>query len=566
MVCYFRPLRACSRTRLEISSGRAILNNQTVLRRALNTLSLVLLTATWTGCGFFGQRLAETTDPFLSDSTQQMANEQAPVSLPAIEATEPGQIQLTSFNASEDILLQHPVPAPQPMAPDEIVSDEPTEIITSGVYPIDLANALGLGGADSLQIRLARTQLFQAQARHFQAKTLWLPSLRMGVGYNKHDGQLQETEGNVLEVNRNSLFYGGGFGLGSVPIPGGAAGPPRLFVALSLADAWFKPLSACQEVAASGAGERVAQNDSLADIAIAYHGLVESHGRLANVQHALGLSERMVDQVSQFEQEGFSSKTEVSRARVDRSRWQRAVADARRQTIVRSAKLARMLRLPPQVQLVPAEEFVLPIEFVDPDMDIDFLISQGLAGRPEVAQYKALREAACFRVKEEEWRPWIPNVQVAASGGGFGGGPSTQFPGTASRSDVDILAVWELKNLGLGNVALQRIRRGELHQRLLELEEMRDRIAAEVVAAAADVTSYRQQMDLAREAIDAAGESYQLNEERIRASEGLPIELLQSISALTEAQNAYTEAVASYNRSQYRLMRAVGNPADVPTP
>ncbi len=539
--------------------------------RPIITLSLVLLTATWTGCGFFGQRVAETTDPFLSAPMQKMATQQAPVVLPVVEAKELGRIQLASFNTSEDILLQQPsLPALQPIAGGEPILAEAaqteTKIVAAGVYPIDLANALGLGGADSLQIRLARTRLFQAQARHFQAKTLWLPSLRGGIGYNKHDGRLQETEGAVLEINRNSLYYGGGFGLGDVPLPGGAGGPPRLFVTLSLADAWFKPLSASQEVVASEADEQVAQNDSLADVAVAYHSLVESHGRLANSHHALKLSERMVDQVRQFEQEGFSSKTEVSRARVDRSRWQRAVAEARRKTVVRSAELARLLRLPPQVQLVPAEEFVLPIEFVDPTLDVDFLISQGLAGRPEVAQYAAFREAACFRVKEEEWRPWIPSVQVGVSGGGFGGGPSTEFPGLASRSDVDILAVWEWKNLGLGNVALQRIRRGELQQRLLELEEMRDRIAAEVVSAAADVTSYREQMEIAREAIDAAGQSYQLNEERIRASEGLPIELLQSISALTDAQNAYTEAVASYNRAQYRLMRAVGNPAAVPSP
>ena len=167
-------------------------------------------------------------------------------------------------------------------------------------------------------------------------------------------------------------------------------------------------------------------------------------------------------------------------------------------------------------------------------------------------------------MKEEKWRPWIPNVQVGASGGNFGGGPSSDYLNDAGRSDVDLLAVWEWKNMGLGNVALQRQRRGELHERVLELEAVRDRIAAEVVATATDVVSYRRQMELAQEAIVTAHESYQLNEQRIRASEGLPIELLQSISALADARDAYTEAVANYNRAQYRLMRALGNPASIP--
>jgi len=127
-----------------------------------------------------------------------------------------------------------------------------------------------------------------------------------------------------------------------------------------------------------------------------------------------------------------------------------------------------------------------------------------------------------------------------------------------------LLAVWEWENLGVGNVARHRVRRGELHERVLELEAVRDQIAAEVVAAAADVASYRRQLEITQEAISAAEQSYRLNEARIRDNEGLPIELLQSINALTEARNAYTAVVANYNRSQYRLLRALGNPAGVP--
>jgi outer membrane protein TolC len=235
------------------------------------------------------------------------------------------------------------------------------------------------------------------------------------------------------------------------------------------------------------------------------------------------------------------------------------VADAQRLATVRSAELARQLRLPPQVQLMPAEEFALPIDYVDSSNDIETMIAMAMRGRPEVRQYAAMREAACWRVTEEKWRPWIPHLQVGASTGGFGGGPSTTFPGTAGRSDVDLLAVWELQNMGAGNVALQRQRRGQLHQRVLELEAVRDRIAAQVVAAAADVDSYRQQVEIARDAIVVAHRSYQLNNQRIRESEGLPIELLQSIAALAEAQTAHAQAAANYNQAQYRLMGAMGN-------
>ncbi len=458
-------------------------------------------------------------------------------------------IQLAAFESDQDVL--------EPMLADD-ATDEAVEL-APGTYPIDLSNALGIGGADSLQIRLARTRLFEAQADHLAAKTLWLPSLRLGVGYNKHDGRLQETEGNVLEINRNSLFYGGGLGLGQMPLAGAASGPSRLMVNLSLADAIFKPRAACQEVASYSAAARAAQNDALTQIAVAYHQLVEAYGLLAAAEEAESLAGKMVAQIKKFERQGFSSQTEISRAQVNLAQWQRTVADAQRMATVRSAELARQLRLPPQVQLAPAEEFVLPVDYVDGSNDVEAMIALAVRSRPEITQFAAMREAACWRVKEERWRPWIPHVQVGASTGGFGGGPSTTFPGSAGRSDVDLLAVWELQNMGAGNVALQRQRRGQLHQRVLELEAVRDRIAAEVVAAAADVDGYRRQVDIAHDAIAIAQQSYELNDQRIRESEGLPIELLQSIAALADAQTTYAQAAANYNQAQYRLMGAMGN-------
>lgn len=530
---------------------------------------------------------AKRTDPFLSPPPEVAPQRYKALPKPLPSVATPtvrmAQLPVRQIAYEQDVdtptseLLVNPLAMPLSPTPADAEENEATasqqnlvpvsaaaQVVNGGVYPIDLANALGLGGADNLQVRLARTRLYQAQARHLQAKTLWLPSLRLGVGYNKHDGRLQETQGNVIEVQRNSLFFGGGLGLGNTPLPGGAGGPPRLFVNLSLADAYFKPLAACQEVAARGAGERVASNDSLAEIAIGYHSLLEAHGRLANATAASEMTQEMVSLVEDFEREGFSSKAEVSRARTALGRWQVEVADAQRQTMTTSARLARVLRLPAQVQLVPVEEYLMPIDFVDGAQDLDMMISNAWHRRPEVSRQVAQREAACFRVQEEKWRPWIPNVHAGSTYGGFGGGPSTDFPSASDRSDVDLLAVWEWENLGVGNVARQRVRRGELHERVLELEALRDQIAAEVVAAAADVASYRRQMEIAQQAITVAEQSYELNEQRIRANEGLPIELLQSINALTEARNAYTMAVANYNRSQYQLLRALGNPAGVP--
>ena len=380
-------------------------------------IGMACLVIGFTGCASTGAKVA--TAPAEIDKPLRSVNHTVALAekeVGQLAASEPSPVDLVAFEvfpsnetAEEVISLDsaQEIPPPVLAAPlPEAFSTEtiPGEAISvsTGVYPIDLSNALSLGGADNLQVRIARTRLYQAQAQLLQAKSLWLPSIRFGVGYNKHDGRLQATEGDVIDANRNSLFYGGGAGLGEAPLAGGSSGPARLMVNLSLADAYFKPLSACQEVAARGAAARVATNDSLAQIALGYHSLVEAHGLLANADATQEQVQNMLGLVENFEREGFSSKTEVNRAKTSLASRQREVADAQRKSVVRSTELARLLRLPAQVLLTPVEAFILPVDYVDGSLDTDMQIAIALQSRPEIAQLSASHQAACFRVKEEK--------------------------------------------------------------------------------------------------------------------------------------------------------------------
>jgi hypothetical protein len=99
---------------------------------------------------------------------------------------------------------------------------------------------------------------------------------------------------------------------------------------------------------------------------------------------------------------------------------QEAVEDA-------SAELVRILRLQPGTSLQPLEAQPVPISLVDADSRLPDLIIQGLTNRPEMAVHQALVQSALERLRQEEWRPFIPNVQVGLSVGGFGGGPNSFF-------------------------------------------------------------------------------------------------------------------------------------------
>jgi len=89
-----------------------------------------------------------------------------------------------------------------------------------------------------------------------------------------------------------------------------------------------------------------------------------------------------------------------------------------------------------------------------------------------------------------------------------------------------------------------------------------DQIAREIVESHAQVISRAGQIETAEEAASAAQDSFKRNLERIQNGQGLPIEVLQSIQALSTAQREYTRAVAEYNVAQFTLHRSLGWPIE----
>jgi outer membrane protein TolC len=124
--------------------------------------------------------------------------------------------------------------------------------------------------------------------------------------------------------------------------------------------------------------------------------------------------------------------------------------------------------------------------------------------------------------------------------------------------DFDAAAFWEIRNFGAGELAARCEAQSRVRQARFRHVQALDRVAAEIVEAHAQVQAKRDQLPLAESAIAAARDSYRRNQERIMNAQGLPIEVLQSITALDQAQRLYATTIADYNRAQFRLHRALG--------
>jgi outer membrane protein TolC len=435
----------------------------------------------------------------------------------------------------------------------ELVAEQPP----ADRYPLDLATALRLAGANNLQIALAGERVREAEARLRGAEVLWLPSLNAGAGYNKHDGRIQDTQGQVIEVSRNSLFVGGGPSVGTTGVAG-AATQPRLLVGLSPADALFAPLAQRQVVAAANASLASTFNDTLLDVALAYLDLVLAQGQVAIAGEAVSNAAELLRLVESNVRAGTAPEADRLRAQAELAERRRQRFQAEEAVRTASAELVRLVRLDPAVTLAPLDSQPVPIELVDGNTPLPDLLAQGLTSRPELAENRALVNATLADLRREQWRPWLPTVQVGLGAGGFGGGEGSFLGNFSDRTDVDALLVWELRNLGLGNRALQSERASQLRQTRLSGEQIRDLIAAEIARAYYQVQLRQRQMEAARGQVRAAAEALPLNFKGVQGGTLRAIEAQQAVQALAAARQQYVLAVIDYNRAQFQLLRALG--------
>jgi outer membrane protein TolC len=451
-----------------------------------------------------------------------------------------------------------PVPTPDQLLP-------PVDNTAAEHFPIDLATALRLAGANNLQIALAAERVTEAQNRLERARVMWLPNLNAAIGYNRHDGRIQDTRGDVFDVSRSSVYYGAGAGVAGAPLTGASGGPARMFVDLSLADTLFAPLAERQTVRAADAGRAATFNDVLLLAAVTHQNLVRAQAQRAVAEDTVKYVEELLRITESMERAGAGLLADVERIRAELATRRREVYDAQERAGVASAELAQLLQLPPGVVLHANDSQVVPIDLVDAQTPVEELIGLATASRPELAGTSAVVDETFERFRQEKWRNLLPHLHVGASTGGFGGGQGSFVGNLSDRVDLDVLAVWQTQNLGLGNgfirgQALSRNRQAQLaHRDAITL------VGLEVASAWHQIRSRREQIDVTRTRITSAARAVPLNFTGIRGGELRAIEAQQAIATLHAARLEYLDAVIRYNQAQFQLLRAIGRPPEATT-
>jgi outer membrane protein TolC len=465
---------------------------------------------------------------------------------------------------SDGARCQEALGTPTPLLPED---KEASTILSPGrpkPFPINLPTALRLADARAIDVALASERIKVAAAQLERARVLWLPTVYAGVDYFRHDGKIQDTAGNILDVSKSAFMAG--------------AGPVAIF---ALADALLQPLAARQIVRARQAGLQATTNDTLLAVAESYFNVQQARGELAGAEDTVRRNEDLLRRTGELVQGGLAPPVEVVRARADLGERRQDVESARERWRVASAELQRILRLDAGALVEPLEPANLRLTLIHLDMAVDDLIPMALMNRPELAAQQALVQATLQQLRAERLRPLVPSVLLRGAatnpagllgGGVFGGGTNDTMANFGARNDIDIEVLWEFQNLGFGNRARVNERRAEHQSSILELFRTQDRVAAEVAQAYAQAQSAQTRADIAesslRDALDSVDKNFQgLSQTRSAGNVLLlvirPQEVVAALDALGRAYARFYGAVADHNRAQFRLYRALGHPGQM---
>ncbi len=186
----------------------------------------------------------------------------------------------------------------------------PPTLLAPEFRPIDLNTALRLAGVQNPQLMIARQRVVEAAALRQLAAVQILPSINYGMNYDSHSGTLQQSNGNILAVNRTALYVGAG----SRAIAAGTVSIPGVVLEGNVAVGIFTYLTSRQVVAQRQFTSEAVRNQTFLQTTLAYSELLRAEGRRAIALQVRDEAKRVADLTAAYANAGQGREADAHRA------------------------------------------------------------------------------------------------------------------------------------------------------------------------------------------------------------------------------------------------------------
>ena len=159
-------------------------------------------------------------------------------------------------------------------------------------------------------LNIARTRILEAVALRQLAAAYFLPSINPGMNYDSHAGNLQQSDGNILSINRSAVYVGAGgnaVGSGTVTIPG-------VFLSENIGQGIFAYLSARQTVRQREFETIAVRNQVFLQVTWAYSELLRAEGRRAAQLQARDEARLIAKLTADYARAGQGREADANRA------------------------------------------------------------------------------------------------------------------------------------------------------------------------------------------------------------------------------------------------------------
>ena len=439
------------------------------------------------------------------------------LALPALaEPTPPIQPRIT------ETLLPPPVELP---APTSLPADVPgTPITAEEAVQIALRHQPG--------ITIAQAGVYAAEGRLQSTQSALLPSLDLAASHNQVSGNTSGLSGTTT----------------SSPGYRFSASVNQLLFDFNHSRSLVQQAQAQQRSA--NANLTSVQSDLALQVKQAFYIYVQN-ARLVQVDEAnVHATQGHLDLAQARLRAGLAPPSDVVRA-------QTAVADAilglttaRANASTSRVFLAEVMGIDPlaQIQTADTEEPAFPAE------DVNLLIKQALAQRPEVLQAQASRDAAANALSASR----VSNAPAfGASAGWLQRGDN--LPLQAGSLSLGVAVQWPLVDSGFTAGLVKQAESG-LQTADAQLRGVRLAVTSDVSQAFINLKTAEQRVVTADAGVANAAEGVRLTEGRYRSGLGMFLDVLDSQTALVTADTNRVNAVSAVNIARASLARAVGVP------
>lgn len=440
-------------------------------------------------------------------------------------------------------------PAPATAAPLQIPPVPPVPSVGGGA-PLTLLDAVRRALEQNLTVRQAALAVAIARAQVGQAEAGLWPTVSVGASNTQQTQPGSSTLGGTINIPSAGIT-GAPF---TAIVPGSA--PPQWNVHGIVNYAVYTGNAVQDQIAIARANLRGQQSafaataeQTVLAVRQAYFNYVQSEGQVAAAQRAVDASQENVRVTRAQVSVGTSPEFNLLQAQVQLAQAQRTLTQAKAAAVLAEQQLAAVVNLPISSAIAVTTPMGLPAA----PPDVEALVKQGLANRPEVTQAQAAIQAAQAAV-DLAAAGLRPNITLT-------GGPQMQSNSLSSSTPVTWAGTLAL-TLAIFDGGLTRAKVEQARQQLaltrVQLEQTQQTVEEQVRAAYLNLQQAAEQLASAQAGLTAAQEALRIANIRFQAGVGTQLDVVTAIQNLAVADAAVVQALFQYNLALAQIDQATG--------